>query len=73
MGGLAFIKFNNDGTLKSSFDKFFNEEQLKNLAVYCNANPGDLILIAAGKEERTQESHQRPAFIYGRKIRFTQA
>ena len=29
MGGLAFIKVNNDGTFKSSFDKFFNEEQLK--------------------------------------------
>ena len=56
MGGLAFIKFNNDGTLKSSFDKFFNEEQLKNLAGHCNANPGDLILILAGKEERTRKA-----------------
>src|SRR4029078_6380208 len=41
MGGLAFIKFNTDGTIKSSFDKFFNEEQLKNLAVYCNGSAGD--------------------------------
>jgi len=56
MGGLAFIKFNTDGTLKSSFDKFFNEVQLKNLAVYCNASAGDLILIAAGKEERTRKA-----------------
>ena len=31
MGGLAFVKVNTDGTLKSSFDKFFNEEQLKSL------------------------------------------
>ena len=56
MGGLAFIKFNNDGTLKSSFDKFFNEEQLKNLAGHCKANHGDLILIVAGKEERTRKA-----------------
>jgi len=56
MGGLAFIKFNTDGTIKSSFDKFFNEEQLKNLAVYCNGSAGDLILIAAGKEERTRKA-----------------
>ena len=56
MGGLAFIKYNIDGTIKSSFDKFFNEEQLKSFAEYCNANPGDLILILAGKEERTRKS-----------------
>jgi aspartyl-tRNA synthetase len=56
MGGLAFVKVNADGTYKSSFDKFFNEEQLKSLAAYCNAQPGDLILILAGKEERTRKS-----------------
>ncbi len=56
MGGLAFIKYNSDGTIKSSFDKFFNEEQLKSLATYCNANNGDLILILAGKEERTRKA-----------------
>ncbi len=56
MGGLAFIKVNADGTYKSSFDKFFNEEQLKAFAGYCNAKSGDLILILAGKEERTRKS-----------------
>jgi aspartyl-tRNA synthetase len=56
MGGLAFVKVNVDGTFKSSFDKFFNEEQLRSFASYCNANPGDLILVLAGKEERTRKS-----------------
>jgi aspartyl-tRNA synthetase len=56
MGGLAFIKVNTDENLKSSFDKFFNGEQLKNLATLCNANPGDLVLILAGKEERTRKA-----------------
>ncbi|MBA2762621.1 MAG: aspartate--tRNA ligase [Segetibacter sp.] len=56
MGGLAFIKVNADGTYKSSFDKFFNEGQLKELAAYCNAKPGDLILILAGREERTRKA-----------------
>src|SRR6185312_3986240 len=37
MGGLAFVKVNTDGSFKSSFDKFFNEEQLKELAQYCKA------------------------------------
>lgn len=56
MGGLAFIKYNPDGTLKSSFDKFFNADQLKSLAEFSKANPGDLILILAGREERTRKA-----------------
>ena len=56
MRGLAFIKVNNDGTLKSSFDKFFNEEQLKEFASFCDSKTGDLILILAGKEERTRKA-----------------
>lgn len=56
MKGLAFIKCNTDGTYKSSFDKFFTEEQLKNIANTCNAQTGDLILILAGAEERTRKS-----------------
>jgi len=56
MGGLAYVKVNNDGTYKSSFDKFFAEQQLKELAAFCNASPGDLILILAGAEERTRKA-----------------
>ena len=56
MRGLAFIKNNTDGTLKSSFDKFFNEDQLKQFASFCNSKQGDLILILAGKEERTRKA-----------------
>ncbi len=56
MGGLAFVKVNTDGTLKSSFDKFFNEEQLKSFTQFCQAESGDLLLILAGKEERTRKA-----------------
>ena len=56
MGGLAFVKMNVDGSVKSSFDKFFTEEQLKGLADYCQAKTGDLILILAGREERTRKA-----------------
>lgn len=56
MGGLAFVKYQHDGTLKSSFDKFFTAEQLENLAQFANAKVGDLILIVAGKEERTRKA-----------------
>jgi aspartyl-tRNA synthetase len=56
MKGLAYIKYNKDGSLKSSFDKFFNEQQLQSIAVAAHANPGDLILILAGPEERTRKA-----------------
>ena len=56
MRGLAFIKVNADASLKSSFDKFFNETQLKEFASFCASKSGDLILILAGKEERTRKA-----------------
>lgn len=56
MQGLVNIKYNTDGSLKSSVDKFFNGEKLKSFAEYTNAKPGDLILILAGAEERTRKA-----------------
>ncbi|HYH13637.1 MAG TPA: aspartate--tRNA ligase [Flavisolibacter sp.] len=56
MQGMVYIKCNADGTYKSSVDKFFNEEQLKAIAQYTNAQAGDLILILAGAEERTRKA-----------------
>lgn len=56
MAGLAFIKCNEDGTFKSSFDKFFNDADLEKFASFCGSEKGDLILILAGKEERTRKA-----------------
>ncbi|HTM93153.1 MAG TPA: aspartate--tRNA ligase, partial [Flavisolibacter sp.] len=56
MKGLVFIKYNTDGSLKSSVDKFYNEERLKAIADFAGAKPGDLILILAGAEERTRKA-----------------
>ena len=56
MSGLIFIKCNADGSYKSSVDKFFTEDKLKAIAASCNASPGDLVLILAGKEERTRKA-----------------
>ena len=56
MKGLVYIKCNADGTFKSSVDKFYPEEKLKAIATAARANPGDLILILAGAEERTRKA-----------------
>ena len=52
--GLVWVKFNADGTLKSSVDKFYLEEDLKKWAEKVNANPGDLILVMAGNADKTR-------------------
>jgi aspartyl-tRNA synthetase len=46
--GLVYIKVNEDGTIKSSIDKFYSEEQLRKVADKMGANKGDLILILSG-------------------------
>jgi aspartyl-tRNA synthetase len=56
MKGLVFIKCNEDGTFKSSVDKFYSEEKLKAIADASGAKAGDLILILAGAEERTRKA-----------------
>lgn len=56
MSGLIYARYNADGTIKSSVDKFFDEEKLKGWATKCQAEPGDLILVLAGKEERTRKA-----------------
>jgi aspartyl-tRNA synthetase len=52
--GLVYVKYNSDGTLKSSVDKFYSEDDLKIWAVQCNAKPGDLLLVLCGEKHKTQ-------------------
>jgi aspartyl-tRNA synthetase len=54
--GLVYVKLNNDGTIKSSVDKFYSEEDLKGWAAACGAQQGDLILILAGEEHQTRKA-----------------
>src|SRR5574343_130838 len=56
MQGMVFIKCNADGTYKSSVDKFYTEEKLKAIADSAGAKAGDLVLILAGREERTRKA-----------------
>lgn len=51
--GLIYVKYNVDGTVKSSVDKFFDEAQLKGWAESLQARPGDLLLIMAGDKKQT--------------------
>lgn len=54
--GLVYIRYNEDGTVKSSVDKFYSEDDLKAIGKLFNAQPNDLVLILAGEEEKTQKA-----------------
>lgn len=70
MKGLVFIKCNPDGTFKSSVDKFYPEERLKAIATASGAQPGDLVLILAGPEERTRKAISELRLEMGERLGF---
>lgn len=55
-GGLIYVRYNEDGTLKSSVDKFYSEDELKKWAAIFEAKPGDLLLILAGNASKTRKA-----------------
>lgn len=54
--GLIYLKCNDDGSFKSSVDKFFDENALKIWADKLNAKPGDLLLVVAGTTDVTRRA-----------------
>ena len=54
--GLVYVRYQNDGTLKSSVDKFYSEEDLKKWAEVCDAKKGDLILVLAGNKHEIRKA-----------------
>lgn len=46
--GLVYIKYNADGSIKSSVDKFYSQEVLQGVLKKMDAKPGDLALILSG-------------------------
>ncbi len=52
--GLVYVKYNADGSIKSSIDKFFSAEQLAAVGEACGAEKGDLLLVLCGAKRKTQ-------------------
>ena len=51
--GMVYAKINVDGSVKSSVDKFYNQEELAKWSNIFAAKPGDLMLLLSGEKERT--------------------
>jgi len=67
MQGLVYVRCN-EGSFKSSVDKFYNEDRLKAIAAAAGAVPGDLILMLAGREERTRKAMSELRLEMGRRL-----
>lgn len=52
--GMVYAKYEADGSIKSSVDKFYDQEDLKKWAEVTGAQPGDLILVLSGDAHKTR-------------------
>lgn len=52
--GLVYAKVNNDGSVKSSVDKYFTQERMQEVVKATGAMAGDLVFIMSGEREKTQ-------------------
>ena len=53
--GLVYVKYNEDGSTKSSVDKFYSEDERKAWLDQCGAKPGDLLLLLCGELDKTRK------------------
>lgn len=54
--GMVWVKYNEDGSVKSAVDKFYSEEDLKTMLEKADAQPGDLLLILSGETNHTRKA-----------------
>ena len=54
--GLVYVRYDADGSLKSSVDKFYDQAQLMKWVEATGAKPGDLLLIMSGDTHKTQKA-----------------
>lgn len=67
--GMIYCRYNEDGTLKSSVDKFYNEDELTNWAAAFGAEKGDLMLILAGGADKVRKQLNELRLEMGNRLR----
>ncbi len=66
--GMVHVKFNEDGSVKSSVGKFFSDEQLRAWGERFGAKPGDILFILAGEAESTRKQLSELRLEMGRRF-----
>jgi aspartyl-tRNA synthetase len=69
--GLVYARWNNDGSFKSSVDKFFTTDEQKKWFEQCGGTQGDLILILAGENNKTLKAMGELRLEMGRRLGLT--
>ena len=52
--GMVYVKCNEDGTYKSSVDKFYDQQDLAKWAQITGAKPGDMLFVLSGQADKTR-------------------
>ncbi|WP_276374483.1 aspartate--tRNA ligase [Chryseolinea sp. H1M3-3] len=68
--GLVYVQYRTDGTIKSSVDKFYSSEELKQWVERFNAQPGDLMLLMAGEAFTTRKQLNELRLLMGDRLGF---
>jgi len=68
--GLVYVKCNEDGTYKSSVDKFFDQDALKSWAEKTNAKAGDLMLVLSGETDKVRKQLNELRLEMGERLGF---
>ena len=71
--GMIYMRVNEDGSLKSSVDKFYNKEALQAWAKEFDAQPGDLILVLAGQQKQALPALSELRLEMGRQLNLMDA
>ncbi len=66
--GLVWVRYESSGTLKSSVDKFYSEEELKKWVADFNAKPGDLMFLMSGPTETTRKALSELRLLMGTQL-----
>lgn len=66
--GLVYVKYQGDGTIKSTVGKFYSDELLKKLLHDHQAEPGDVLFILCGEEEKTRKQLNELRLEMGRRL-----
>ncbi len=69
--GLIYVKFEKDGTIRSSIGKFFDDEALKKWGEKMGATTGDMLFILAGETEKTRKQLNELRLEMGRRMNLT--
>ena len=67
--GMVYVKYNQDGTFKSSVSKFYSDEELKKWADAFGAEKGDMMLVLSGETEKTRKQLNELRLEMGRRLK----